>query len=1139
MSAFYSQKIKFFRDCYRIDSDSKGLFNIFSNQTFYQSKVSVTSNRQPESVHIPAQHADKVLKLMQHYKRENEFYLCRYFLTTQQSTGLDRKNTKKYCCPLLYYPAHLHQVSNGSILRAIPNYRAGKVNPAAQQLLRSLVPDSNRTAQALLDDADRLLDAIIDSAGAQQDIMIDIANQPARRLTTGKPTFVEIIQKAMDEAHQTFLPSIGGDLKWRAERATTAIEYNWDTWLCLTKKVDGIQSVMYELDELANDITGSKPLSVLLHESKPVSKAGGLKNLSLSKGKKQVQVPAILSANQHRAVELSRDERLSLVTGPPGTGKSFTIACMAFSAFTRNESVLVVAPNQNAVNVVRNKMISDFGVDAKLTVIGQRQDLAKEIDKNILTDKQGIKEKIEALSKTRDAVEKELDESCQKIDLLEKEFKKRCNYEVERDTKPKTKPYKRRAERGFRKLISVVKANDSKTLNFLTEDLEEIEELDKNIHDLIIRKMNVISALNRAKASENQRIRNSVRQFYFSLGGRSVKKQQHHHSNVHYDALLNVLPIWFVSIEELSALLPLESELFDLVVIDESTHCNVAQALPALYRGKKATIVGDAKQLSYQASISDKKQRSLYDDRRLTSTSLSYNFRQESLVEYTLSAIDDQQQVYLDEHYRSHPQIINFSNREFYQNRLKVMTEKPGDFQAAVEVVYCQGERVNWLNAAEAEKIITDLREFVDSQHPLPGREAHSIGIMSFFSKQAKLIEQLLFKHFSVNEIRKHDIRVGTPFTFQGDERDVMYISCCIDVNSTIASYHQLNRDDVFNVAITRARDQQKVYLSCRKEEIQKSTLLKKYIDFVDTYLPSKREKESAEIKIRDKFQDDVCQELTALGIRVYKNYRIAGKSLDIIAVHNNMCLAIDLVGYLGNLRDVLPLRRFKLLYRAGLPSFLLPFNEWGEHRDTLIEMLQARLQVSEHSLETTAHIRKVPPADEEEFARKFGVSMQSLINQFSRHSKSRCVSHVLLLLKKYRQYVKLLGEKFHATEITYGRYYDVFSQLVQVNLNNLSQTALTLNLLNSMIEQEQEFAQHPAEEQLDALQNERKNLIEEQQSHLHALMLENESALIQMDRTILKLNQLQTSRGSNLNMQEAEDMLQDITEKLEKYSNI
>ena len=1150
----FTNKIEFFHECYKLESQRKYFWNIYAEAAEHRHKTKVAYNAEPSGFNVSSKKLQQLAKLSQFYERDKAIYFCRYFIVTKhQQTTFGKESERLVCCPILYYPVTFVGDKWDALSRFVPDYESPRVNPAAIEALKTLISEMTPELSALLESKEAFYDAVIEQVESLRSVKKAGDKSNRQYKYSNQSALVPLLNAALKKSGtELFAIDMISErlVKSFVEDHPEDLFLSWESWLCLCDKLEGSESVLFELEKMRQSYSTSSPLSRVLRlkdESDKKNKKD--KNSKLFRGStKPYHVPAILSDQQQQALDASCTEKLSLVLGPPGTGKSYTIACMALAAYMRGESVLILSQNHHAVNVVRNKMIREFGIDKSLTVVGSKSGASSELARELATP---ITDKVDEESRKQKeilkAIELELEQTLEELDLRESNFRARCDYESERDVDPDREEHRDKSRdnilKRFFKRISGKEAEVNQ-LKYLTQDLERIEELDKKAHDLIVQKMNTVNMLTKIKAYslDNKEIATSIDNFRTSLFQHSAKMQNQYNAGVNYEKLLEVLPIWFAPITNLSHLLPLTSELFDLVIIDEASQCNIAVSAPALHRAKKVVVVGDPKQLKHMSFVSKEKQQQIHNDLGLIDSKLSNNYRDYSLIDYVQSVITHGQIIQLNEHYRSQPQIISFSNNHFYNDDLHIMTEKPGDQKDAIELIQVDGRRTNGTNIIEAARIVEDLRNLINEQKAVPGREAHSVGILSFFSKQTKMLEKMVFDKFTINEIRKHDVRIGTPFNFQGEERDVMFLSCCIDDNTPLNSYTYLNRDDVFNVSITRARDTQKIYLSCAPEKIRSSTLLKKYIEYCLDYKNNKEYEQLRTNTIHDEFQEDVINHLRKLGITCYKNYRIAGKSLDIIAVHDNRCLAIDLVGYLGDLRDVLPLKRFKLLYRAGLPSFLLSYTEWKQEMQVMKEMIMERLDVTGRTAEEEkafkAAYKKISEQDETLFKELFDISLSRIGKKFAHHGKPRGSSQAYLLPKKYKQFMTVLDQKFDENELTNDRYQQAYQRLIQQSLNNLEQTLATLDILNSLLEQEREYAKLPEEHQYEGMHDERVELIEEQQSHLHALMLENESALHQMDKTTMRLNQLQTSVSGVTDITAAEEMLKDMTDRLEKYSS-
>lgn len=139
-------------------------------------------------------------------------------------------------------------------------------------------------------------------------------------------------------------------------------------------------------------------------------------------------------------------------------------------------------------------------------------------------------------------------------------------------------------------------------------------------------------------------------------------------------ALYETFPVWIVRKQVVPLLLPCIEQSFDLVIIDEATQCRVDDAMSLLFRAKKLMVVGDDKQtvLQKNSSMDDYLFKDHELDEHLRSTQ-ARGFKGGGSHIFALVKSIKQASVMLDEHYRCPPEIIEFSNRYVYENKLKVM----------------------------------------------------------------------------------------------------------------------------------------------------------------------------------------------------------------------------------------------------------------------------------------------------------------------------------------------------------------------------------------------------------------------------------------------------------------------------------
>ncbi|EKT4510757.1 AAA domain-containing protein [Flavobacterium psychrophilum] len=311
--------------------------------------------------------------------------------------------------------------------------------------------------------------------------------------------------------------------------------------------------------------------------------------------------------------------------------------------------------------------------------------------------------------------------------------------------------------------------------------------------------------------------------------------------NAFTNATKNFLDIFnIISVTSLSAKasLPLSNELFDMVVIDEASQCDIASAIPLILRAKQLVIIGDPLQLKHITSLNKFEEEKIKEHLHL-SGSVYLKYKEKSLWDYSESfltnANNNNKTVNIDRHYRCHPNIIGYSNEFFYKGELKTLT-KNEDFSIQpngikwIDVVGTHRANNININVAEVDKSI-EIATYFANQNP-----NISIGIVTPFSHQAKEIHRLLPDKFKQEPNPR--IVADTVHKFQGDEKDVMIYSLVVTNNSPDSKIYWIDNmvPESVNVAITRARNT--IYIVGNKEYIKsKSTVLKplgKLVDYVE-----------------------------------------------------------------------------------------------------------------------------------------------------------------------------------------------------------------------------------------------------------------------------------------------------------------
>ena len=250
-------------------------------------------------------------------------------------------------------------------------------------------------------------------------------------------------------------------------------------------------------------------------------------------------------------------------------------------------------------------------------------------------------------------------------------------------------------------------------------------------------------------------------------------------------------------------------EYIDLELIDEAGQILPHNVVTALYRAKKAVIVGDIKQIEpiynnvnknfneYQNAIGEK-----FENIKIEENSI------QALASKNTDILSDGENIILNEHYRCERNIINFSNQNVYENKLNMNVEDKFDkpFFNNMIALDVRGKRTRKdnqngsknENKVEAEACIQAIKYIKEQDKSNP-----SIAIVTPFREQKRLLESRLEREGLT------DIKIGTVHAFQGKEKDYVLFTPTLDaIEPKWAIKFIGDKYNMLNVAVTRAKKQ-------------------------------------------------------------------------------------------------------------------------------------------------------------------------------------------------------------------------------------------------------------------------------------------------------------------------------------------
>lgn len=474
-----------------------------------------------------------------------------------------------------------------------------------------------------------------------------------------------------------------------------------------------------------------------------------------------------------------------------------------------------------------------------------------------------------------------------------------------------------------------IEADIQKTgnLHMLAEQIRTMKRKQKSLATNILKNKRR-EALKELLRDENKRRRLKVHAK--SLVANRKRLQTNILEEEDFRPLLEAFPCWCVTTYAVSDSLPLKPGMFDVAIIDEASQCDIASCFPILFRAKRAVIVGDDKQLPHLSFLEKAKEQSFLSQYGIPDKyQLMWRFRTNSM--FDLADYYSMNSVMLDEHFRSLPPIINFSNHEFYNDRIRVMRKDKPD-ENVLELVEVVDGKVDFdatRNLPEIEALVKRLHEIIIEDERKNPDNPVTVGIISPFRAQVEQLKVSVSKVLSDYMIKKHQIEIGTAHTFQGDERDIMMISWAVADNSYTQSLMFMQKANLFNVAITRGRNKVINFVSRNPRELPEGHF-RNYVSYMQNYQDKKQAVLSGEIDeniYKNSLEREVADKIRELDHRVVAGAEIAGLSADLL-VDDKFVIEIDGVddktkSHISNMK------KQAIIERSGFKVKRITFREW------------------------------------------------------------------------------------------------------------------------------------------------------------------------------------------------------------------
>ena len=506
----------------------------------------------------------------------------------------------------------------------------------------------------------------------------------------------------------------------------------------------------------------------------------------------------------------------------------------------------------------------------------------------------------------------------------------------------------------YKQISQTLKELVEKPYESLQEDLlEKSEELNKLTAELVTKKTwyNIVKFI---EEKDNLAVSQALRgwkQTIQKIGKGTGKNTVLYKKHAKEKMLLcqKIVPAWIMPLNKVfDTLNPVENK-FDIVIVDEASQSDIS-SLILLYMAKKIIVVGDDKQVSpSDVGVNIDKInmfRRKYIKGNVANDDL-YGVRASlySIVSTTFQPIS------LREHFRSVPEIIEYSNKTSYNNQILPLRDSSSSILKPAIVEYkVDGKRENKVNKVEAETIVNLIEACLSMEE----YKNSSFGIISLLGdEQAELIQNLIVKRISAVDIENHKILCGNPASFQGDERDVIFISLVdsSEENKTL----RLVGDGIegatrkrYNVAVSRAKDQLWIVHSIDKNNLKEGDLRKELFEYIDSVKENTFEKTIDEHRVISEFENEIIKYLLEKNYTVKQQLRVGSYDIDIVAICGNKKIIIECDGKNSNCSQeeiIINLAEQEVLERCGWEFIRVRASQYFRNPDKAMKELILQLE--------------------------------------------------------------------------------------------------------------------------------------------------------------------------------------------------
>jgi very-short-patch-repair endonuclease len=375
------------------------------------------------------------------------------------------------------------------------------------------------------------------------------------------------------------------------------------------------------------------------------------------------------------------------------------------------------------------------------------------------------------------------------------------------------------------------------------------------------------------------------------------------------------VPVWVVPLPNLLDNIAAEPHAFDVIIVDEASQVGL-EHLFLLWMAPRVIVVGDDQQCTPGPVRMGRSLDQIFDSMRehlgQLEAEIRLNFTPKTNLYGLLTSRSGKDAVVrLREHFRCVPEIINWSSQQFYDDGagssgLVPLRERRAGALEPLRVVHVADgftERRDTAirNPIEAKRLVAQLLDCLAD----PAYDKKSFGVVVLQGTgQIKLLEHEINEAIPPQVRVDRQVRVGSPPNFQGDERDVVFLSL-VGTETRVTRNTTLFKQ-FCNVAASRARDQMWLFTSVAPGACKPGDLRGSLIDYMlrtpPVYGSSPDLNAVSNTEPTDPFESlfeqRVFRKIRERGYFVVPQCPVGSRFLDLVVVGDGSRLAVECDGH-------------------------------------------------------------------------------------------------------------------------------------------------------------------------------------------------------------------------------------------------